>query len=436
MQAWKAWRKLFNKKHLIEHYNEKIKSHPSVGLDKITPSVFYENLENNVDLILKKVQNKTYKFTRYKQILFSKGADKPPRCVSIPTIRDKLTISTLNELIQEVFGKMCITPMPQVVIADINNNLKSYTHFIKIDIKTFYASINQDILVKQLKQKIHKEEIMLLIINCIQTNTLPYTIQKRSNTEKNTNGIPEGLAISNSLANLYMANLDKKYIANKNIKYWRYVDDILLFVNEDDFQPIKENITNDISKLKLKINEKKDKGKISDGFTYLGYSISSSLISVRESSVLKMEQSIEKLFYQIKSQNDAYIQWKVNLKITGFILNSHKYGWLFFYSQITDISLLYHLDNLVKKFIIRYGINPEIKFKRFVRSYHEIRQALHRTNYVPNIDAYGLDDKKDILENIYGESVEKLSEEKIIIRFAKIMAKEIQEIEKDVQDFS
>ena len=64
MQAWKAWRKLFNKKHLIEHYNEKIKSHPSVGLDKITPSVFYENLENNVDLILKKVQNKTYKFTK------------------------------------------------------------------------------------------------------------------------------------------------------------------------------------------------------------------------------------------------------------------------------------------------------------------------------------------------------------------------------------
>ena len=73
MQAWKAWKKLFNRNHLIEHFNEKIISHPSVGLDKITLITFKKNLDSNIDLILKKSENKTYKFTRYRQILFSKG---------------------------------------------------------------------------------------------------------------------------------------------------------------------------------------------------------------------------------------------------------------------------------------------------------------------------------------------------------------------------
>lgn len=436
MQAWKAWKKLFNRNHLIEHFNEKIISHLSVGLDKITLITFKKNLDSNIDLILKKSENKTYKFTRYRQILFSKGEGKPPRCVSVPTIKDKLTISVLNELLQKVYGEKCITQMPHIVINEITHNLSNYTHFIKIDIKTFFASISQDVLINIIKQKIRKEEILLLITNAIQTSTLPFPIQKRSTIKINKDGIPEGLAISNSLANLYMSNIDEKYKTNTSIKYWRYVDDILLFVNESDFQIIKKEIFDDIAELNLTINDKKDEGKIEKGFTYLGYSISSSLISVRESSILKMEQSIEKLFREIKLQNDEYIRWKVNLKITGFIINNHKYGWLFFYSQITDISLLYHLDNLIQKFIKRYQINPKIKFKRFVRTYHEIRQALHKTNYIPNIDMYSIEDKKDILSRIYGENVKKLNSEQIKMRFAKIMAREIQDIEKDIQDIS
>ena len=265
MQAWKAWKKLFNKNHLIEHFNEKIISHPSVGLDKITLITFKKNLDSNIDLILKKAENKTYKFTRYRQILFSKGEGKPPRCVSVPTIKDKLTISVLNELLQKVYGEICITQMPHIVINEITHNLSNYTHFIKIDIKTFFASIDQDILIKIIKKKIHKEEILSLITNAIQTSTLPSPIQKRSTMKINRDGIPEGLSISNSLANLYMANIDEKYNSNVSIKYWRYVDDILLLVNESDFQIIKKEIFDDIAELNLTINSKKDEGKIEKG---------------------------------------------------------------------------------------------------------------------------------------------------------------------------
>ena len=79
MEAYKLWKKLFSKKHLQEHYEEKVKEKNSVGLDKISPMKFDKELEENIDIIIRKVNNGTYKFTRYKQLLFNKGPDKLPR---------------------------------------------------------------------------------------------------------------------------------------------------------------------------------------------------------------------------------------------------------------------------------------------------------------------------------------------------------------------
>lgn len=122
MQASQLWYKLFTTKHLKEHYNEKIKPKPSIGLDRITPKNFEKDLDANIEVIIKKANNDSYHFTRYKQLLFVKNASKPPRSICVPTMRDKLTLSCLNELLNGVFGNDCKTQMPQVIINDILNN--------------------------------------------------------------------------------------------------------------------------------------------------------------------------------------------------------------------------------------------------------------------------------------------------------------------------
>lgn len=93
MQASYLWKKLFTKKHLIEHYEEKVKDKPSVGLDKVSPRKFEQNLDENIEIIIRKSMNGSYHFTRYKQLLFTKGPTKPPRAICVPTLRDKLTAS-------------------------------------------------------------------------------------------------------------------------------------------------------------------------------------------------------------------------------------------------------------------------------------------------------------------------------------------------------
>lgn len=55
-----------------------------------------------------------------------------------------------------------------------------YTHFIKLDVKSFYSSINQDKLIKIIKRKIHKPEIISIIWNAIRTEALLYPIKEKT----------------------------------------------------------------------------------------------------------------------------------------------------------------------------------------------------------------------------------------------------------------
>ena len=427
MQASYLWKKLFTKKHLIEHYEEKVKNKPSVGLDKVSPRKFEQNLDENIEIIIRKSMNDSYHFTRYKQLLFTKGPAKLPRAICVPTLRDKLTASVLNELLVGVYGDKCKTMMPQLVIDDITKKIPMYTHFIKLDVKSFYGSINHDKLIKIIKRKIHKAEIISIIWNAIRTEALLCPIKEKTVKKERILGVPEGLPISNTLANIYMQDIDIKYRNLDYISYYRYVDDILILVNEDKFYDVKRSICDDINKLGLELNDKEDEGFVTQTFEYLGYVLNDSEVTVRKSSILKIEQSIEELFRTIKKENIEYLQWKLNLKITGFIIERHKYGWLFFYSQITDLSLLFHLDDVVQKLIKRYKLEGEIKVKRFVRTYAEMHMALHETKYIPNLDDLGLDDKKAILSDIYQIDLSDKDERFVEIQFHRIMKREIRD---------
>ena len=433
----KRWNELFSNEHLNEHFQERVKEKVSVGLDRVTVSKFEKNIEQEIDIIQRKVKNGTYHFTRYRQVLFSKGAGKEPRIISVPTVRDKLVASTLNELLSEIYGEQSKSPLPQKVIASIQNALPFYDCFIKIDVSRFYSSINHKILMRIIRRKIRKKEIISLIEKSITTETVSLPIKHPGENGKRDQGVPEGLPISNALANIYLSDVDEKYGKDKGIKYYRYVDDILILVDKTDFNRVKKSIMADMKKLKLEINDNKiDFGETAYPFSYLGYSICRSFTSVGKSSVYRLEKSIEELMQKSKRYNHKYIEWKLNLKITGFILDDNKYGWMFFYSQISDTSILHHLDWYVNKMLVRYSLDEGIKVKKYVRVFFEITKKLHETKYIPNISNFTIDEKKRILSEIYSEKIENLEDSKVEYLFRKIMRREIQDIERDVEHFS
>lgn len=447
MSAYKIFNSLYTIEYIHQHYEEKIKNNASTGLDKISGRKFESQLDENIKIINKKVISNSYKFTKYKQLLISKGENKIPRSISIPTVRDKLTLSILNKLLFNVYGNDAITKMPHSIIHEIktgisqntNSNCYKYDSFIKLDIKSYYKSINHELLKKILRRKIRKKEIIDLIFSAITTPSVSLPIRNRSSVKKKTQGVPEGLSISNALANIYLCDIDVKYTSIDSIKYFRYVDDILILCNSDCVDNIYKDIKYDLECIKLEINDKEDIGSLNEGFEYLGYRLNMDMITVRDSSVLKIEQSIEKLFIDYvksKDKNIQLLEWKLNLKITGFISNKNKYGWLFFFSQIDDKMLLSKLDWLVNKFCKRYNLDNNLSLKKFKRTKYDIDFRLHSTNYIMNFDKYNIEDKSNVLTRIYNQDTSELTENQILIEFDKIIYREIRDIEKDIQPFS
>lgn len=136
MNAARYFRRYFSSNRLKNIYSDKIKYRATVGMDRITPAAFENKLDENVRLISQKVLSGKYKFTRYREVLISKGRGKEPRVISIPTIRDKLALSAYHQFLQSSFGATIQEPLLHTIL--LKKRLKYYPKYITkgISIKT------------------------------------------------------------------------------------------------------------------------------------------------------------------------------------------------------------------------------------------------------------------------------------------------------------
>ncbi len=442
MNAARYFRRYFSPKQLRNIYREKIRYKATVGMDRITPQAFETALENNIQLISRKVLSGKYRFTRYREVLISKGRGKEPRVISIPTIRDKLALAACHRFLQDTYGSQIQTPLLHTIVSDISKAVLSgeYTGFVKIDITRFYSSIDHQILLKKLKRKVRKPEAIYFIQEAIATETIA---QNGSAQERkpNTCGVPEGLSISNILADIFLTGLEAKVTQCFDVRFYRYVDDILILCDASMSESIKNHCINLLqSDYSLKVNENKTMaGSIAKGVPFLGYVFYDENIGIRDAAVKKLEASLEDLFRLCKKGaiSTPVFTWRLKLKIAGCILDSKKYGWLCYYSQLTDQRILFHLDWLIDQLFDRFDLYRPEDMKRFVRTYYEITRNVSNSKYLINVDRYTIEDKIHVLSDIYRQKGFDINDAvNIDFLFKKTMFKEIQKLENDIQNFS
>lgn len=442
MSASNSFRRVFTKKHLYKIYYSDIRYRGAPGIDRINRSSFYKRHNDYIDIILRKVHDGSYEFSLYLEKLISKGQNKPPRLISIPTFRDKLTLKALYEVLSLTFGSS--STFLHKTVSDVISEVKSkkYNAFLKLDVKDFYPSINHEILLGEIKKKVKKPEILSLIENAISRAT----IDKPKKGIKKTvdKGVPQGLSISNILANIYMALIDEKHSDAENYKYFRYVDDILVLCQIEDLKKIKRLIISDLDDLDLNVHtENGDSSKttwgiiseLGEDFDYLGYRFSPEVLSVRSDSIDRLRESIIKHLTSFKFTNTSYreelLKWCLNLRITGCVLNKTKYGWLFYFSQIDDKKLLHSLDLFIKKQMDRFCVK-HLAIKRFVRAYYEISEKFGKTNYIPNFDEMTVSKQSENLERVFGVNTKNMKDDDIEFQFKKRIFRFVKELEKDL----
>lgn len=440
----------FSKSNLIGVYEERISKSGAIGIDRVKASRFEERLSDEVSLIHSRVHSSNYKFTAYKEKLISKGANSNPRQISIPTVRDRITLRALCECLGDIYPEAKLQ-LPHTVIDTLKNKLYSgiFTEFAKIDLQSFYPSIPHKLVLSSTWKRIRKKELRSLIKKAISTPTTPESRGSGTLVE-NKKGVPQGLAVSNLLAEISMLGLDAIFCNAADVWYCRYVDDILILTTDGKADSIAREVIENLRKMGLKAhppgpNSKTRIGTLSEQISFLGYLIDKSHIRIRRESVLRFESSIAKILTAYKHKSGAaknsserekalaYCRWKINLRITGCTFNSKRLGWVAYFSQITTTSQLRSINWTISKLLARFGLSDQVKPKSLIKTYYELRcREFEAGSYIPNFDKLSIAQKRERLAMWFGNSVDDMSDEKVERLIAIKITKAVRDLESDI----
>jgi hypothetical protein len=267
--------------------------------------------------------------------------------------------------------------------------------------------------------------------------------------------VPQGLAISNILAEIYVHEVDGT-MQPGTLLYLRYVDDILMILETpqatvDHYERLKGVL----AEIGLGVSEEKHvTGPLTMDFDYLGYRMRLPTVSVRVTTVRRLESGLARLFAGFAHKTDRRFQrrWldeaahrrilldEVNERITGAVSENRRYGWLFYFSEMTDVHLLYELDHCVRCLWKRYvGDDPPNSLKRFVRALHEARHN-QEGSYIHNYDRYRtLEQKLEFLRRrgqLDPESEVRHKEEELERLFTEVRSQSLAQLDSDVGTIS
>lgn len=332
---------------------------------------------------------------------------------------------------------------PHVYVKGIKADLEDAAAdsvFVRMDVQSFYPSIDHDILYDLLETGHADSRTMKLVQSALTTKTG----DKRQSPP--TKGVPQGLSVSNILSSIYFSHVDAEL--KHELNYRRYVDDILVISPKEmantTFQELCDLIEN---KLKLNIHPLNEDvlGKsairsIDQGVDYLGFNISDTSIMVRAKSYRRMFDAIIRVFARKEHENSIEaLLWKLNLRISGCRFEQRSIGWMFFFRQTEHMGQLHRLDNFVRKQMTLAGLKTELgKVKSFVKAYREIRYNRDETSYIPDFDHFSLADMVKavaLLKGINQREVATWERRKIEEEFFSMIKRQTAQMEKETVDF-
>lgn len=142
-----------------------------------------------------------------------------------------------------------------------------FRYFMRVDIKSYYASVDRKILLNQVREYFKDARVLDYLEQIIN---IP--IIKDGNVNTPTKGIHRRSSISPFFGALYLSPLDKAFESAHGICYIRFMDDVLILTEtKRQFCRAKRRLQQVLSALKLRCSKRKTKmGILTKGFHFLG----------------------------------------------------------------------------------------------------------------------------------------------------------------------
>ncbi len=360
-------------KELYDKIYRNISNKLVTGSDRINKEKFEKEYNENFEIINYKINNMTYQFTRFEK------KERNGRYVYIPTIRDKIVIEYLKWNLQKKF-KIRMQSRDEI-ISELRCLLKEPINYtvIRLDIKSFFNNIDHGILINKLKKSSLCTTQEFYLIKCILENT--------------GIGVPQGLSISNYLAEIFMESFDIRLRKlNDRISYYaRYVDDIIMVIpgkmTTFEFNEIETSIKDLFSRYNLSLNENKTQYiywglKPDSKFEYLGYTFTKPgkdlVMGIASDKMGKLFNKADHIFDSFSSDNNFQLLYErvkiftsVNLlyktsynETAGYYTKPIIFGINYDYRFVSS-KYINRINSYLKRKII-HNINMDRKEKRML----------------------------------------------------------------------
>lgn len=195
-------------KELLKECHEKMDGKKAVGIDGVTKDEYGLHLEENLELLEKRIKSKSYKPRPARKVEIPKE-DGKTRPISIYCYEDKLVQEALRRILEAVFEPHFYNEMMgfrptrgcHQALRLLNTHIeKRYTGYVlDADIKSFFNHLDHEWAVKFIESKIKDPNIIRLVRRMLKAG-----IMEDYQFTATESGSGQGSVCSPIIANIYM----------------------------------------------------------------------------------------------------------------------------------------------------------------------------------------------------------------------------------------
>ncbi len=372
----------------LEAEHRRQQKNKAVGVDEVTKEAYGENLEENLNGLINRMKEFSYRPQPVRRTWIPKANGKT-RPLGIPSYEDKLVQGVMANILTEVYEPRFLDCSygfrpnrgAHDAIKKVNDLImfKKVNYVLDCDIKGYFDNVNHEWLMKFLGNDIADKNFLRYVVRFLKAGVL---VDKQY--QETSVGTPQGGLISPVLANVYLHYvLDwwfecvvKRYLKGEAYLV-RFADDfIIMFEREEEAKAVYEALKKRLAKFGLELAEDKTRilpfGRLSrtmDSFDFLGFLHVNS--KTRNGNYTVGHFISRKKKKQFKANLKKWVRENRNLEFDIFIakLNRKLIGTNNYYSisgALQEVRLLYrHTFLVVLKWLNRRSQRKSFTYEKF-----------------------------------------------------------------------
>ena len=259
-----------NVEFLKDCYNN-LARNKAVGIDKVSWQDYNSNLDENLNKLVQKLKNKSFRPLPAKRVYIPKGNGET-RPLGISTIENKIVESGISRILQSIyemdFLECSYGFRPKRNTHQALNQIdtiimtKPVNYIVEADIKGFFDNVNHDMLIEFLNIRVKDSSLIFLIKRFLKAGYIDNNLLVKTDV-----GTPQGSILSPLLANIFLHYVLDTWFENEvktHIRGYcelvRYADDYVCLVQyKSDADKIRTALENRFNKYNLTLHPDKTK---------------------------------------------------------------------------------------------------------------------------------------------------------------------------------